>query len=62
MSLVCWCQCFRIYCVLDAPVFGVTMEMAIQRSQIAADGIELPTVFRECIDFLEENGEWVWSC
>ncbi len=27
------------------------------RSQVAGDGIQLPTVFRECVDYLEENGE-----
>lgn len=40
----------------DSIVFGVNLLTAVQRSRIAADGIELPTVFRECIDFLEENG------
>jgi hypothetical protein len=38
-------------------VFGVTLELAIQRSLIGTDGIELPTVFRLCIDYLEENGK-----
>jgi RalA-binding protein 1 len=37
------------------PVFGVPLSLAVQRSVIV-DGIELPTVFRECIDFLEERG------
>jgi RalA-binding protein 1 len=36
-------------------VFGVPLSLAVQRSVIV-DGIELPTVFRECIDFLEERG------
>ena len=27
------------------------------RSQLGGDGIKLPTVFRECIDYLEENGK-----
>ena len=40
----------------DNIVFGVNLLTAVQRSRIAADGIELPTIFRECIDFLEENG------
>ncbi len=31
------------------------------RSQVASDGIELPTVFRECIDFLEEYGKNLFS-
>ena len=47
-------------------MFGVTLETAIQRSQLAMDGIELPTVFRECIDYLEEYGMLiqihVYSC
>ena len=41
-------------------MFGVPLEVAVQRS-IVVDGIELPTVFRQCIDFLEENGEVVYS-
>ena len=41
----------------DLTVFGVTLELAIQRSLIGTDGIELPTVFRLCIDYLEENGK-----
>lgn len=47
---------FLLYFVEDNIVFGVNLLTAVQRSRIAADGIELPTVFRECIDFLEENG------
>ena len=41
----------------DVAVFGVPLETAVQRSQLGTDGIELPTVFREFIDFLEEYGE-----
>ena len=37
-------------------MFGVPLSLAVQRSVIV-DGIELPTVFRECIDFLEERGK-----
>ena len=37
----------------DLPIFGVTLETAIQRSLLGTDGIELPTVFRECISYLE---------
>ena len=37
-------------------MFGVKLEVAVARSKIA-DGIELPTVFRECIYYLEEKGE-----
>lgn len=39
----------------ENPVFGVPVDVAVQRS-VLADGIELPTVFRQCIDFLEERG------
>ena len=46
-----------LYSVSDLTVFGVTLELAIQRSLIGTDGIELPTVFRLCIDYLEENGK-----
>ena len=44
--------------VTDLTVFGVTLDLAIQRSLLAMDGIELPTVFRICIDYLEQNGEY----
>ena len=37
-------------------VFGVNLQTAVYRSELGADGIELPTVFRQCIDYLEENG------
>ena len=30
--------------------------MAVQRSTLGTDQLELPTVFRQCIDFLEEHG------
>jgi hypothetical protein len=40
----------------DSAVFGVTVEVAIQRSTLGTDQLELPTVFRQCIDFLEEHG------
>lgn len=39
----------------ENPVFGVPVDVAVQRS-ILVDSIELPTVFRQCIDFLEERG------
>lgn len=45
------------YSLSDLTVFGVTLELAIQRSLLGTDGIELPTVFRLCIDYLEENGK-----
>jgi hypothetical protein len=40
----------------DSAVFGATLEVAVQRSPLGTDHIELPTVFRQCIDFLEEHG------
>ena len=45
----------------ENPVFGVPVDVAVQRS-ILVDGIELPTVFRQCIDFLEERGVCVCVC
>ncbi|KAL5473299.1 hypothetical protein EMCRGX_G027768 [Ephydatia muelleri] len=39
----------------DSTVFGVPLETAIERSRLGSDGIELPTVFRQCIDFIEDN-------
>ena len=41
----------------DSAVFGAPLEVAIQRSVLGTDQLELPTVFRQCIDFLEENGK-----
>ena len=48
---------YIFYPLSDLTVFGVTLELAIQRSLLGTDGIELPTVFRLCIDYLEENGK-----
>ncbi|XP_019852507.1 PREDICTED: ralA-binding protein 1-like isoform X2 [Amphimedon queenslandica] len=36
-------------------VFGVSLQTAVYRSELGNDGIELPTIFRQCIDYLEEN-------
>jgi RalA-binding protein 1 len=36
-------------------MFGVSLQTAVYRSQLGSDGIELPTIFRQCIDYLEEN-------
>lgn len=41
----------------DTTVFGVVLETAIQHSTLGEDGIELPTVFRECIDHLETTAK-----
>ncbi|XP_046450987.1 ralA-binding protein 1-like isoform X3 [Daphnia pulex] len=39
----------------DLPVFGVPLELAVQRSR-CHDGIDLPVVVRCCIDYIEEHG------
>ena len=46
----------------DSAVFGVTVEVAVQRSTLGTDQLELPTVFRQCIDFLEEHGTLCVTC
>lgn len=43
----------------DLAVFGAPLEVAVQRSTLGTDGLELPTAFRQCIDFLEEHGKCV---
>ena len=53
MSL--WCTPLVALVLPENPVFGVPVDVAVQRSTLV-DGIELPTVFRQCIDFLEERG------
>ncbi|KAG6795156.1 ralA-binding protein 1 [Apis mellifera caucasica] len=37
------------------PVFGVSLHLAVERSR-CHDGIDLPLVVRDCIDFTEEHG------
>ncbi|KAK7073247.1 RalA-binding protein 1 [Halocaridina rubra] len=39
----------------ELPVFGVPLSLAVERCQ-SHDGIQLPTIVRDCIDYLEENG------
>nr|XP_031842611.1 ralA-binding protein 1 isoform X1 [Nomia melanderi] len=39
----------------EQPVFGVSLHLAVERSR-CHDGVELPLVVRNCIDFVEENG------
>ena len=48
---------YVLFFSVDVAVFGTSVETATQRSQLGTDGIELPTVFRECIDYLEERGQ-----
>ncbi|XP_037814240.1 ralA-binding protein 1 isoform X2 [Lucilia sericata] len=40
---------------LGSPVFGVSVSLATERSR-CHDGIELPLVVRDCIDYLQEYG------
>ena len=42
-------------------MFGVPLETAIERSKLGSDNIELPIVFRQCIDFIEDKGERPWD-
>ena len=37
------------------PIFGVALELAVERNK-SHDGIKLPVVVRECIDYIEEEG------
>lgn len=41
--------------ICEKPVFGVPLAVAVERSK-CHDGIELPAIFRECIDHIEEHG------
>ena len=63
MHTVCTCRDSRSFSsiplsAVDTTVFGVVLETAIQHSTLGEDGIELPTVFRECIDHLETTGKY----
>ena len=42
--------------VIDQPVFGIPLTLAIERNR-SHDGIQLPALFRECIDYIEEHGK-----
>ncbi|XP_078616063.1 uncharacterized protein LOC144884554 isoform X3 [Branchiostoma floridae x Branchiostoma japonicum] len=37
------------------PIFGIPLDEAVERSKLI-DGIELPAIFRDCLDFIEERG------
>lgn len=39
----------------DNPIFGVPLAVAVERNK-SHDGIELPAIVRECIDYIEECG------
>jgi len=41
--------------VVDSPVFGVPLSVALERTP-SQDGVKLPVCVRECIDFIEEHG------
>lgn len=40
----------------ESPVFGVALPVAVERTP-SHDGVKLPVVVRECIDYIEEHGE-----
>lgn len=44
-----------VFCFTLDPVFGVALEIAVERSRLP-DKIELPRVVRDCILFIEEKG------
>lgn len=39
----------------EQPIFGVSLHLAVERSR-CHDGVELPLVVRDCIDYVEEHG------
>ena len=39
----------------QSPIFGVALTVAVARNK-CHDGIQLPAVFRDCIDYIEESG------
>jgi hypothetical protein len=39
----------------EPPIFGVSLEEAVSRSR-CHDGVPLPLVVRNCLDFIEECG------
>ena len=40
----------------ENPIFGVPLAVAVERNK-SHDGIEVPVIVRECIDYIEECGE-----
>ncbi|XP_041374372.1 ralA-binding protein 1-A-like isoform X2 [Gigantopelta aegis] len=38
-----------------SPIFGIPLAQAVERNR-CHDGIELPAIFRECVDYIEEYG------
>ncbi|XP_059091928.1 ralA-binding protein 1-A-like isoform X2 [Tigriopus californicus] len=41
--------------VVECPIFGVPLELATQRHK-SHDGVPLPVIVRQCVDFVEEHG------
>lgn len=39
----------------EKPIFGVPLQIAVERSK-SHDGIDIPVIVRECIDYIEEHG------
>lgn len=44
----------------EKPIFGIPLHVAVDRNKIH-DGIELPVIVRECIDYIEEHGLYYFS-
>lgn len=40
----------------ENPIFGIPLALAVERNK-SHDGIELPAIVRECIDYVEECGK-----
>ena len=40
----------------EKPVFGIPLSVAVERNK-CHDGIQLPALFRECVDYIEEHGK-----
>ena len=40
----------------EKPVFGIPLSVAVERNK-CHDGIQLPILFQECVDYIEEHGK-----
>ena len=40
----------------EKPVFGIPLSVAVERNK-CHDGIQLPVLFREWVDYIEEHGK-----
>ena len=45
----------RVVAAEVKPIFGVPLSLATERSR-CHDGVQVPAIFRECIDYIEEFG------